>query len=124
MKHYKIWDKKTDIITPSGKIFTPEQWIEQFPVAGLPNVTVLCSPGEINGAIFATLNSVKDQYMMAGCDFSDCATPEEVLARIDDFEDKQAAIMENTVYPPTVEERIAAALEAQVIMSMPDQEGV
>ena len=61
-KRYAIWDKQSQIITPSGAVFTAEEWMERYPVAKLPNITVLCARGEMNGAFFGTLNSMKELY--------------------------------------------------------------
>ena len=44
-KKYAIWDKQTTIITPIFEVFTPEQWLERYPVATLDSVTVICSAG-------------------------------------------------------------------------------
>lgn len=118
MNRYAIWNKTDPIITPIGEVLTPEQWIERYPVAGLPTITVVCGAGEINGAFFGTLGSMVDHYTSEGCDFLGCNTPEEKLAAIEAFEDARNA----PITGPTAEERIAAALEAQVMMSMPDDE--
>lgn len=56
LKRYAIWDKKTPVITPIGEYFTPEQWIERYPVAGLDNITIVCSVGDINGGYFGILS--------------------------------------------------------------------
>ena len=65
-------------------------------------------------------------YEEQGCDFFDCETPEEKLDRIEEFdaeqEAKARAAAEEAALMPSTEERIAAALEAQVMMSMPDEE--
>ena len=50
MKRYAIWDKQSNIITPSGAVFTAEQWKQKFPAAALESITVVCAAGEINGA--------------------------------------------------------------------------
>lgn len=126
MKRYAIWNKKDMIITPIGEVFTAEQWIERYPIAGIESITVLCAAGEINGGFFGTLGQMVDMYTNMGCDFSACETPEEKLAAIEAFEDaKEAearAAAEAAANAITTDERIAAALEAQVLMSMPDEE--
>lgn len=120
MKRYAIWDKVSPIIVPTGKVFTAEQWIEQYPVASIPTITVVCSAGEINGGFFGTLGQMKQMAEAQGCDFSNCTTNEEILEAIEAFEDYLNTPKENTV--PTAEERIAAALEYQVMASLPDEE--
>lgn len=120
LKRYAIWDKKTTIITPIMEILTPEQWIERYPAAGLDTVTVICAAGEINGGFFGTMGQMMQNYMAMGCDFSNCTTDEEKLEAIEAFEDTMNAPGEDNA--PTAEERIAAALEYQVMMSLPDEE--
>ena len=114
MQRYAIWDKKSNIITPIGEVLTPEQWIERYPAAGLDTVTVVCSAGEINGAFFGTLGQMRGMYEKMGADFSECSTNEDVLSVIEAFEDSWSA----TNDMPSSEERIAAALEYQNLLSM------
>ena len=118
LKRYAIWDKQTTIITPIFEVLTPEQWIERYPVAGIPTITVVCGAGEINGSFFGTLGQMVQQYEAMGCDFSACTTDEEKLEAIESFEDA----MNTPSDEPTTDERIAAALEYQVMSSLPDEE--
>ena len=126
MKRYAIWNKKDIILTPIGEVLTAEQWIQRYPIAGVDSITVVCAAGEINGAFFGTLGQMVNMFTNMGCDFFDCVTDEEKLAAIEAFEDaKEAearAAAEAAANAITTEERIAAALEAQVLMSMPDEE--
>ena len=122
MNRYAIWNKIDPIITPVGEVLTAEQWIQRYPVASLNSITVVCAAGEINGAFFGTLGSMVDMYEGQGCDFSECESAEDKINAINAFIANRDAMMKNTVAAPTVEERIAAALEAQVLMSMPDEE--
>lgn len=108
MKRYAIWNKQDSVITPTGRVFTPEQWIERYPIAGLENTTVVCGAGEVNGAFFGTLGQMVQHFEALGCDFSVCETPEEKLEAIEAFEDAQNALPTE----PSAEERQAAALEA------------
>lgn len=114
MQKYAIWDKKSNVITPIGEVLTPEQWIERYPAAGLDTVTVVCSAGEINGAFFGTLGQMRGMYEKMGADFSECSTNEDVLSVIEAFEDSLNAANDM----PSAEERIAAALEYQNLLSM------
>lgn len=108
MKRYAIWDKQSPIITPIGEILSAEQWIERYPVAGLENITVVCSSGEVNGGFFGTLGQMVQMYEGMGADFSSCTTNEDKLAVIEAFEDAMNAPSTE----PTAAERQAAALEA------------
>lgn len=118
MKRYAIWNKTDPIITPIGEVLTAEQWINRYPVAGLDTITVVCAAGEVNGAFFGTLGQMVKMYEDQGCDFSACTTAEEKLEAIEAFEDGMNAPSDE----PTAEERIAAALEYQVMASLPDEE--
>ena len=115
---YAIWDKKSPIITPIGEVLTAEQWKSRYPVAALDSITVVCAAGEINGGFFGTLGQMVQMYTAQGADFSNCTTAEEKLEVIEAFEDE----MNTASTDPTAEERIAAALEYQVMASLPDEE--
>ena len=89
-------------------------------MAGLASITVICSAGEINGGFFGTLGQMVQMYEAQGCDFSECETAEEKLAAIEAFEDEMNKPVANDT--PSAEERIAAALEYQVMASLPDDD--
>lgn len=91
MKKYAIWNKKDPILTPIGEVLTAEKWIERYPIAGVPSITVVCAGGEINGGFFGTLGQMVDLYTKQGCDFSACETAEDKLAAIEAFEDAREA---------------------------------
>lgn len=127
---YSIWNKKDNIITPIGEVLTPEQWIERYPVAGLENITVICSAGEINGGFFGTLGQMVNNYQNQGADFSSCKTDEEKLAVIEAFdaekqrvqrEDSEAAILNETLRAESLAS-IAASLEYQNMLTLDDVE--
>ena len=120
MKRYAIWDKVSPIITPVGEVLTAEQWIDRYPVAGVESITVVCAAGEVNGAFFGTLGQMVQMYAAQGADFSACTTAEEKLEVIEAFEDAMNAPSDTA----SAEERIAAALEYQVMASLPDVEEV
>ena len=117
MKRYAIWDKVSPIIVPTGKVFTAAQWKEKYPAAALDSITVVCAAGEVNGGFFGTLGQMVQMYTAQGADFSACTTDEETLAAIEAFED----VMNTPSSEPTAEERIAAAMEYQVMASLPDE---
>lgn len=107
-KRYAIWNKQDPILTPIGEVLTAEQWIQRYPIAGVPSITVVCGAGEINGAFFGTLGQMVQMYEAQGADFSSCETAEDKLAVIEAFEDAMNAPSTE----PTPEERQAEALEA------------
>lgn len=119
MARYQIWDKTSNVIVPTGQIFTPEQWIEQHPIAGIGTLDIVISGGVINGGFIGEYTSMIQTYTDAGCDFSGCTNQQECLDAIEAFEDARNEEAANAI---SNEERIAAALEAQVLLSMPDEE--
>lgn len=119
MSRYAIWNKRDIILTPIGEVLTAEQWIERHPLAGIETIKVVCGGGEINGAFFGTLGSMVETFTKRGCDFSDCETDQDILDAMEAFEDAINTPDENYI---STDERIAAALEAQVMMSLPDDE--
>lgn len=127
---YVIWNKKDPILTPSGAVFTAEKWIERYPIAGLDNITVVCSAGEINGGFFGTLGQMVQGYEAQGADFSACTTPEEKLAVIEAFDaqrdavaqEASAAAAQNEDLTATSLASIAASLEYQNMMTLEDVE--
>lgn len=130
MKKYEIWNKKDNIITPIGEVLTPEQWIGRYPVAGLDNITILCSAGEINGGFFGTLGSMVSMYEKEGADFSACTTDEEKLAVIEAFDDEKerrrqeeaAMAVSNEELTATSLASIAASMEYQNMLTLEDME--
>ena len=119
MARYQIWDKTSRVITPVGEVLTPEQWIKRYPMAGLDEIKFVIAGGTINGAFAGELTSMMDMYTRHGCVFAEGMTDEEILATIEAFEDAQAVADASAI---SAEERIAAALEYQVMASLPDAE--
>ena len=113
---YQIWDKKTDIFTPSGHKFTAAEWLARYPWADLPGVKMIITRGTITGGAAMEFQATVDRYMEMGADFSSCETDEDYLAAIEDFE-----LHPPGADQPSIEERTAAALEAQVLMAMPEE---
>lgn len=130
LKRYAIWNKQNPVITPSGEVFTPEQWIARYPVAALDSITVICSAGEINGGFFGTLGQMVQMYEAQGCDFSACTTAEEKLEAIEAFEaERNAKAAEAAANAAATEElnatslaTIAASMEYQNMLTLDDVE--
>ncbi len=135
MSRYAIWNKKDPILTPVGEVLTAEKWIERYPIAGVPSITVVCAGGEINGGFFGTLGRMVEMYAKEGCDFSKCVTPEDKLAAIETFEDEREAKARAEAQEAAAREAanaemnamsmasIAAQLEYQNMMTLEDVEG-
>lgn len=126
MSRYAIWNKQDQILTPSGKVFTAEEWKEKFPIASLANITVVCGGGEINGSFFGTLGQMKELYGAQGCDFTGCETGQAVLEAIEAFENAKNAPREgvsNEELTATSLASIAASMEYQNLLTLDDVQG-
>lgn len=123
-RRYQIWDKVSEVITPTGDVFSPSEWKNRYPMAKKDNIDLVIATGAINGAFcneFTSMVDVYDRQMrQSGLEgfsagISDAMTKNEALQHIEDFEDAMALASQKAV---SNEERIAAALEAQVLMGM------
>lgn len=121
---YKLWDKTSDIFTPGREMetgksrFTAEEWKERYPWAAIDGVKVVISNATINGGVCMELDGLIDAYEKMGMVVPENATDSELLSAIEAFEDSLSAGTSNI---PTAEERIAAALEFQNVLNLPDQ---
>ena len=126
MKQYAIWNKKDNIIVPTGQIYSAKEWMEKYPVAKLDNITVLCGAGEINGSFFGTLGQMVHSYENEGADFSQCTTDEEKLAVIEAFDDAKrleaSSRISNEELTASALASIAASMEYQNMLTLPDEE--
>ena len=116
MPRYKIWDKQSNLITPTGKELTPEEVFAEYPAARLPNLKYVVCDAPISMSVFMEFEATKEFYKRLGVPITDEMTDQEVLDAISDWE-------ENPPVPePPPEERMAAALEFQAMMMLPDAE--
>lgn len=112
---YQIWNKTDPIYTPSGEGFSPAEWAARYPWVNIPGAKMIITTGIINGGAAMEFEATKELYQKQGAAITDDMTDVEVLTAIEDFEDNPPESGE-----PSNEERIAAALEAQVMLSEPD----
>lgn len=113
---YKIWNKQDNLITPIGEVLTPQQVFERYPAARIEGIKYIIADQPINMAVFMEFEATKEHYKRLGVPITDTMTDQEVLDAISVWE-------ENPPAPePTAEERIAAALEFQNLMILPDVE--
>lgn len=123
MARYKIWDKTSDIYTPGTDSNGNNHWTAQAyikshaPWAAIPGVKVIIGGGAINGTVFMEFDATVEFYKKQGAAITDDMTDEEILAAIEAHEDNPPVSEE-----ATAEERIAAALEYQVMSTLPDEE--
>ena len=118
---YQIWDRVSNVYTPSGNMYTAEEWINKYKWINIPGMVPVMSAGNINGAMIADLASMKKNAIAQGCVFEDGLTDEQVLDAIEAWEDQRAAEAKEAAAEaantPTTEERIAAALEYQNLLN-------
>ena len=81
---YTIWDRTTYMITPTGKIFSPDEWIEYHGIK--PYHKVICSANNPNGSFYSTIDVMIKEYDIPGIDFSSCKSDEDILRLIEAVE--------------------------------------
>lgn len=113
MAKYKIWNKQDPLVTPIGEVLTPEQVIQKYPAAGLPDMKYIICDAPISMGVFMEFEATKEHYKRLGVPITDDMTDQEVLDAISYWE-------ENPPAPePSPEERMAAALEFQAMITIP-----
>lgn len=130
MARYILWDHVSPVITPSGEVFTPQEWEDRYPATA--HIDYVMSGGEMNGALMQSYGSMIEMYTAQGCDFTGCTSKQQHLNRIEQFEDEQAeaARQREEERKQKEEEEAAAAeelayreieaLEDLVVLNMPD----
>ena len=111
---YKIWDGKQTLITPTGKVLTPEQVLAEYPAAGVAGMKWVICDAPISLGVFMEFQGTKEHYRMLGVPINDSMTDQGVLDAITAWEEAPRAAV------PSPEERMAAALEFQSIALLPD----
>lgn len=89
MARYQIWDRKTNIQTPTISL-TPEQFAERYAWVNAEGAIPVISVGVINGASIGELNSMKLQRERLGAIFAEGLTNEELLEAIEAWDETQA----------------------------------
>ena len=112
--NYKLWNKQDTLYTPAGTSFTSEQILTKYPLANVPGVDFIICDAPISMGVFMEYSQTKETYKSMGANITDTMSKQEVLDAITEFENR---VPEEVV---EVEERTAAALEALVMVSMPD----
>jgi hypothetical protein len=120
MRRYQIWDKQSDLYTPGVDPATGKQkWAAEEYIAAHaqwaahPAAKVIITTGIINCGVFMEFGATVEHYKRAGAAIEDGMTDDEVLAAIEEFEDRPPPDT-----GPSYEERIAAALEFNNILQM------
>lgn len=112
-KHFEIYDNTKTYFSPVGEEFTPEEVARRYAIvnSGLPVVIETDSSRVVFGG-YGLLSQYKDMY-----NISDELTDEEAIIEIE-----RIANLPPPEPMATAEERIAAALEFQNILSLPEGE--
>lgn len=113
LKRYMIWDKVSNVYTPSGERFTPEEWMNRYPIFEEEWAIPVISQPPINGGFCGELTQMKNMYANQGAEFTDDMTNDQILESIEAFED----LMNTPSGEPSAETRIADALEYQNMMA-------
>ena len=136
MSKYKIWNKIDTVFTfgPPYK-FTPEQWMEKYPWSEV-DACVISGDGAINGAFCMPLSSMVANATREGCDFSACVTDEDKIVAIENFEiardvearakaqaEAEAKAMNEEMSTMALAS-IAASMEYQNMLTLPDEEDI
>ena len=117
MARYQIWDKESDIYTLTGEKLTPAEWMARYPWADIEGAKMIIGGGRINGTVAMELEATVEMYQRMGAAIDpQTMTDQELLAAIEEYEDHPPR--DET---PSAQERIAAALEFQVLVSLPDE---
>lgn len=123
MAKYKLWDKQSPIYTlgrdENGKmIWDAQEYIDTHaPWAANPAVKIIVADGPINGMVFMDFWNVKNRAIESGLEIPEGFTDEEVLGLLENWED----INNLPDQTPTAQERIAAAMEYQNLLTMEDE---
>ena len=112
-KRYVIWNEVSDVYTPSGEVFTAEQWLNRYPIAKLDNEYLVISGASYNGSFCMVYSDMVDIYEKMGCDFSKCVEMQDYLDAIEAFEDEANKPKEEPISNAT---RTADALEDLVLL--------
>lgn len=109
---YKIWNKADNLITPTGKVFTPQEVFAQYPASAIEGIKFVINDAPINMGVFMEFEQTKQHYKQLGAEIEDSMTDQEVLDAISFWE-------ENPPEPePSAEERMASAMEFQNLLNM------
>ena len=129
MRKYQFWDKVSDLVTPGvdpvtgRQVWPAQEYIEKFAQwAAIPGVKVVISTGVINCGFFDEFGKMKEAYIRAGAPITDGMTDDEVLEAIEYFEDHPPVPEPEEDETAILLERVAAALEFNNILQLPDEE--
>ncbi|WP_129599382.1 hypothetical protein [Anaerophilus nitritogenes] len=111
---YKIWNKQDRLITPIGEVLSKEEIFARYPASAIQGINFIIADQPISMAVFMEFESTKESYKQMGVKITEKMTMQEVLNTITEWEENPP------IQESTAEERIASALEFQMLMSLPN----
>jgi len=114
MGKYRFWDREETLYAPDGSEWTKEKILQQYGWMNSPDAKVIVSKPPISMAVFMEYTLTLESYKRNGLKLAEGLSDVEILDAMSDFEDRPAPLV------ASVEERTAAALEALVMLGMPD----
>lgn len=114
-KRYIIWDHSSNVITPSGDVFTPEEWLNKYPKYRDNNIIMVLANCENNGALIDSVAMMQFRAEAAGAIFPEGLSDHELLDAVEQFEDDYAAAQQAAAAEAAAQEAeyAAASLTAE-----------
>jgi len=113
--NYKIWDGIESLVTPTGKVKTAAQILEEYPSAGLPGYKYIICDSKHQLGVFMEFKQTRDVYKKMGAIIEDGMTDQAVLNAMSYLEENPLPVL------PSPEERTSAALEFANVLQLPDE---
>ena len=109
-KRFTVWDGISLVYTPSGAVFTPEQWLNKYPAYSVnPNMVMVLGPNPVNGSFIGELSQMLQSTDVEGVIDPTGMTNQEVLDAIEQLQDEQNAKLAEEAAAKEEEEAAAAA---------------
>lgn len=113
MKYVTIYDNSKNYLFPNMKVATPEIIAMEYNAVNIPDLICVIETDETGIMFYTSPEPIQVMAGRIGADISTCTTDDERLQAISGVLNAPAPEPE-----PTAEERIAAAMEYQNLLSM------
>ncbi|HWP50091.1 MAG TPA: hypothetical protein VN626_00205 [Clostridia bacterium] len=113
---YKIWDRTSPVMTPAKKVFTSEEWLNQYTFfIERPEAVMVLANRDYDGAMCESLQFLKERCEEMGAQFAENLSNQELLDAIEQFENDLAAAQQATAEEAAAKEAeyAAASLKAE-----------
>lgn len=114
---YKIWDKQSNLVTPTMKVMTPQDVFAEYPAAELEGFKFIVCDAPVSMGVFMEYETTKQTYKQLGAAITDGMNESQVLSAISHYEENPPET------GPSPEERQASALEFQNMMLIAKEGG-